>query len=301
MPPTASVPKGITEGAREADKKLEAINQGTPVGNIPPVETPAPAPIVESAAQAASAPIPGARPGETPEETAKRLSQALVVLQGKYNKEVPHLMRENSQLKKELEITEADRNRADAWGVEPEEIAGFKQNIVRTIEERGSRPAQTDDPKRDTYITTLDALVGGEDQRRATIKNPAFNQFLDMVDSNTGRAIRDIAEEADAANDAGKVAEVYQAFFHWKNGQTGHKPKSGNLMPDSQGAGSGDLSTGRKPLYTKAQYEAFQNRVRRGEFRTHGKAPALAEKIQAEYSAWSNEFASAMREGRIRG
>ncbi len=297
MPPTASVPKAVQELAAEADAKLEAIKTGTPA----PAPGEPTAPIVESAGpQPASAPIPGARPGETPEETAKRLSQALVVLQGKYNAEVPRLARENSQLKKELEITQSDRDRADAWGVEPEEIAGFKNDIVRAIEERGSRPAQTDDPKRETYITTLDALVGGEDHRRATIKDPAFNQFLDMIDSNTGRAIRDIAEEADAANDAGKVAEVYQAFFHWKNGQTG-KPKSGHLMPDTQAGGSGDLSTGRKPVYTKAQYEAFQTRVRKGEFRTHGKAPALAEKIQAEYNAWSDEFASAMREGRIRG
>jgi hypothetical protein len=290
MAPTASIPKGVQEQAAAADAKLAAINQGTP---IPPSGTPAPTPGAPTASIVESA------ESQTPEETAKRLSQALVVLQGKYNAEVPHLMKENSQLKKELEITQADRERADAWGVEPEEIAGFKADILDTVEQRRSGPTQ--DPKRSTYIQTLDALVGGEELRKATVKDPAFNQFLDMIDSTTGRVIRDIAEEADSSNNAGRMVEIYQSFSQWKNSQAGTHAKPGHLMPNAQRGGDTDLRSGRKPIYTKTQYEAFQQRVKRGDFRTLGKHPAVAEKIQAEYNAWSDEFASAMREGRIQG
>lgn len=313
LPP--NVPRGVAERAAAADKRLDEIAQETPAAAIEvPVAPAPPVPPVSTPSELAPAasgptppaPAPGPKPGETAEATIARLTQALKVLQGKYNAEVPALMRENAQLKNrigdpigrpEVVVEDRHRQRADAWGIEPEEIAGLEQDIVDRIQGKKEAP---DSHERTTYLETLDALVGGSAERAIIVNDPTFGQFLDMIDAGTQRKIMDLAVEADTANDSTTMAEVYRAFYAWKQTPAA-KESTSNLMPASSRGGQDDLRTNKKPIYTQGQIDEFRHRVQRGEFRTIGKSPEDKKKVLAEFEFLSNEFDQARLDGRIRG
>jgi hypothetical protein len=162
-------------------------------------------------------------------------------------------------------------------------------------EARKVEPAQTD--QRDTYFGTLDTLVGGSERRNKIVNDPEFARFLSFTDKGTNRPIRDIAIDADSVNDAVLMADIYKAFEAWKPTTVQNK-KPSNLMPSSQG-GAGDLNTNKKPIYSKAQYDAYQKQVRSGYFSTIGKSPAEAARLEQEKKTLSAEFDDAMREGRV--
>jgi hypothetical protein len=82
----------------------------------PATPAPAPAPVempkegIFPMAPPQPKPI-GPKAGEAPEDTVKRLTSALTTLQGKYNAEVPNLMRENARLTKEHSESKAEIDR----------------------------------------------------------------------------------------------------------------------------------------------------------------------------------------------
>jgi hypothetical protein len=301
-PPKATVPKGIQERAAAADQKLEAMQGATPAEQ--PTSAPRPAPEKPASPTAGEpAPIPGARPGETAEETIRRQDQALKVLQGKYNAEVPRLMAENADLKKRIgdpvdrpavEVNDRHREMADKWGVEAEDIASLESGIIEKIQ---GTPAKTP-IERETYLETLDNLIGGSEQRMAVVNDPAFNEFLNLPDAGTGQRIRDIATEADSVNDSATMADVYRAFQAFKKTPAA---RSSHLMPSGKGApGPGDLRTDKKPIYSQADVDNFNHKVRAGYFRTIGMNAEDAKQRKAEHDRWSNALAEAKAEGRIR-
>jgi hypothetical protein len=161
-------------------------------------------------------------------------------------------------------------------------------------EAKKTAPAQTD--QRADYFETLDTLIGGAERRNKIVNDPEFNKFLSLVDKGTSRQIRDIAIDADSANDAVLMADIYKAFEAWRPTVQNKKPS--NLMPSSHG-GAGDLTTNKKPIYSKAQYDAYQKQVRSGYFSTIGKSPADAARLEQEKKTLSAEFDDAMREGRV--
>ncbi len=406
--PKASVPKHVKERAAEADKKLEEMGKGKPGGTppepaAPAAPTPAPAPTLEpqpavpaatatepavpaiSIAPPEPAPaapdtdkVPGPKPGEAPEETIRRMSAALLILQGKYNAEVPRLMKENRQLQEEndrfkglgeendrlkasatqleqrlaeaeakataaipvsADVTDFDKNFSESLGIKAEELAVYRQSIekgmIASLTKQGllkpasaaepapaakpsasapqppAKPSTTIAPEKAAYLETLDALIGGKERRIANFKDPAFLQFLNtdpalgpvFKDKTTGRSIAEITYEAENNNDALTMAEIYRVFDQWKNGTTvpaaSDKPAS-HLMPPQKG-GSAELNTNKKPFYSQAQLDAFQKRVRNHEFSGIGKTAEEAKKLADEYKLWSDEFAAARAEGRIKG
>ncbi len=235
MPPIKHVPQALTNRIKENEQKLYGQE-----GSIS-----APNPV---------APVPPTAPKIPKVETPSfehRLKQAL---------------------QKPAEITEQDRERADAWGVSPDEISGFKKDILNTV-------AGALSPSNEEYYTRLAALGYAPEVRGTIVNDPKFAEFLAMNDGNTGRPIRTIAVEADAARDATTMAEVYAAFTQWKN----------------SAAGSGQ-GTNQK---TRAEYDAFLARHRTGYYSAIGKSPEEAKKRADEFKRLSDEFETARRQGRF--
>lgn len=84
-----------------------------------------------------AAPAPkqvGPKSGEAPEETIRRISAALTILQGKYNSEVPNLMKENSRLMKEHSelVTETERLKSENERLIKESEESNKNPVVPT-------------------------------------------------------------------------------------------------------------------------------------------------------------------------
>jgi len=79
-------------------------------------------------------------------------------------------------------------------------------------------PPVSSEPSRDAYLKMLDSYIsdGTPAVRLQTIADPAFVTFLNLKDKNTGRLIRDIAEEADRKQDAATMSDVYKAFYKWR-------------------------------------------------------------------------------------
>jgi hypothetical protein len=376
--PQASVPKAVKDRIKENEAKLTGTPSPAPAAEpaapapapvaAPPKTQDAPVPPVaqpqtpEPMFKPISEPAPAAEPVDkpktaTPEELLKRTSDALSILQRRYNGLADELAAakqanagleavkaENAQLTTKVAdlerqiaeikataaapavsvtdaiVTDFDRQTADTWGVRPEDIAGFRQHIVNSVREMpkaqpptpptpAPAPAQTASQAKpaelaDTdaeYFEQLDSLAGGAAVRMAIVADPQFNVFLSLVDGSSKRVIRDIAVEADTRGDAVTMAEIYRSFTEWKAlavSKTERQP--GHLMPDSKG-GQGDLNTNKKPVYSQAQVNEFQARVRRHEFSGIGKTPEEARKLADEQAYWSNEFAEARKGGRIRG
>ncbi len=327
----------------------------TPTPTVPSSE-PIPAPGVISPV----APEPPKPPqAATPEELLKRTSTALSTLQKNYNTLLKNfeelqqasqgneaLKAENDQLKSKISdlekqitdlktskpigdvtkvtVTEADKKRAEELGIEPEQVAAWRQEIVESVLAQipkpptepkpatPSAPAKSAEPAPATpaaadqghvaYLEMLNALGYGPEVRSTIVNDPKFAEFLGWIDGTTKRPLRTIAVEADAARDAVGMSEVYRAFLTWKNTAPAvtEPTKPSHLMPSSKG-GPGDLNTNKKPIYTQAQVDEFQKKVKRGEYRTIGKSPEEAKKLVDEYKFYSDEFASARAEGRIRG
>jgi len=264
---------------------------------------------------------------------ASQESEALRADNASLKASISELERQVSELKVQAQaktsevtkptVTEQDKQRAETLGTNPEDEAAYRQSIIDSVRAEIPKPAPAPEPKpavasttpaktvepktapeqdtgRSAYLGSLDALVGGEEERLAIVNNPKFGIFLEMLDSTTGRKIRDIGKEADAKRDAVTMSEIYRAFDQWDKASAATDKKPSHLMPASKG-GAGDLNTNKKPIYSQAQVEAFQKRVRNGDFRTIGKSAEDAQKIAKDLQFWSDEFAAARAEGRIRG
>jgi hypothetical protein len=246
-PPKGTRPKGIAERAAAADKRLDEISQGTPpvttetpapapaappelpIAPAQPTPAPAtettatpeppetPAPTLPNAIQPVAAPptppAPGPKPGEAPADTIKRLTHALEILQGKYNKEVPQIMRDRDLLKNkvsELEIengklktaaadfdkkmaavttaaptaptaatvTDSDVKHADIWGVKPEEVAAFRMDIVNAVMANIPKPAEPAS-KTDAYPAV--AAASADPSPASSEDNMNYLQMLDAL------------------------------------------------------------------------------------------------------------------------
>lgn len=161
-------------------------------------------------------------------------------------------------------------------------------------------PASAGDTTKAAYIESLDALCGGEETRAAIVNDPLFKTFLAMKDGTSQRLIREIAAEADAARDAVTMAEVYRSFTEWKASAAKENKQPSHLMPASKG-GPGDLNTNKKPIYSRAEVDEFQRKVKSGYYRTIHMSGEEAKARTDEYKRLSDEYAAARAEGRIRG
>src|SRR5574337_1724828 len=132
-------------------------------------------------------------------------------------------------------ITEYDKKVAESWGVDPTELAAYRQDIVDKIMAMLPKPTEPKpaipapiapakpsepvpatpaiDQGQAVYLEMLNALGYGPDMRGMIVNDPKFTEFLGMIDGNTKRPIRTIAVEADAARDAVTLSEVYRAFL----------------------------------------------------------------------------------------
>lgn len=298
------------QGKRAEEMLTAYVNRGN-------TETPAPAP--------AAAPV--APPQETPKETAAPAApatpptadaeQALRVLKGKYNAEVPRLAAQakaerEAREKAEAEAAELRKQLAAKPLVTPEEVKEFGEPLVdlarriareenaglqeqvatlkRTNEELGAQVNST--AQAGARLNTqafYDALTAKHADWREVNDNPAFLKWLDGEDSLYGRPRQLLLDEAQNALDASRVAAFFTA---WKaDVQTRAAPRQEALesqVTPSTTTAPAPTPDAAKKIWTPALISQFYDRLRRGLIK-----PDEAERIE-------QDIHNAPREGRYR-
>lgn len=253
------LPRAVREQAERAERlhqEFLAANTGEvpapaapgPTESVAPVEPQQPAePTLPQPTEPVPAPAPSADP----------LELKYKVLKGKYDAEVPRLSAENRDLKhkvadleRQIEALRAAPAAATSTSLAPESVVStYGEDFVAAVDAIAEARAKkvrdeissdvevmkeaTARTARDSFLASLERLV----PNYAEIdRNPEFTAWLDEFDPMTGRVRRDFFQEADAANDAARIATFFVSFARSKaTPRQAEAPRSVDhlIVPDS--------------------------------------------------------------------
>ena len=190
-PPVAPAPVAPVAPAPEtpAPQPIESPAPPEPVTPTPPpapaiTPTPSPAPeekpkegIVPTAPPAPK--VVGKKEGETSDDALTRMSAALKILQGKYNAEVPHLMKENARLVKENADLQTEQDKAKA---EHERLTSENEELKKKTVQAVSKELTEDEKnvakdlgiENDSFIALKNVILAGvpKPQELPVVKAP---------------------------------------------------------------------------------------------------------------------------------
>lgn len=310
------LPRAVQEAAERADALHAQMYGNTtpaPVGEVRNIDPPAPAPQPEPAPAPTPEPQPTAATESTPQPSPPPDSWELKyrVLEGKYRSEVPRLHDEVRQLKTRNQELEADVTQlratpaqlpasvVDQYG---EEFATAVATVVREatqplqqqLEQVNSTVTKT---SRATFMTELSGYV----PNFAEIdQEPGFTAYLDAFDPMTGRTRREFFNEADATNDAPRIASFFKSYEATKPRTPQPQPTTQAvppvdplLVPDS--SRSTEVPQGKKQ-WTRAEIARFYAQAR-----PNGSSKPFGLYTAAEYAQIDNDIQLAVRERRLIG
>lgn len=290
------LPRAVREAGERADAILAQINAGNTDESAPGEEQP----VEQQAVEEQETP-PVAAPASDDWEQKYR------ALAGKYSAEVPRYAEELRGLKAQvLELTErlAAPPQAEALPskLTPAQVVEqFGEDFAEAV---GAIAAQVADQRNGKLQKQVEAAQGLATQNaraqfmsdiskavpdwQAIDQDPRFTAFLDEVDAMSGRSRRDFFADADARNDATRVA----AFFTTFRGSIGpaNPPASQNpalqaqLVPSS--ARTNDAPPGKK-VYSTADIRNFYTQARKGLVSAQ------------DYDRIESDIFAAQREGRL--
>lgn len=294
-----SLPEAVEKAAKEADELLQKMQQSA--GEAENTGEPAPDETqdgdksegegVEKAEGALEEkPEPAAAKSGVDPKEYERLKNSHSVLQGKYNAEVPRLHERIREL--EAQLAEAKRP-AQPSGAKPQTLDGvlgklaeeygdeFAANVQSAIDQKveaavGTVRGEIDSVKKtvgksreDRFVTELTTQVPNW---RDVFNDPRFSEYLDNVDDFSGKQLRDLAQEANDALDANRLARFYKAFLNsvgeTNTTETKKKDKREALLSPET---STKTETGEEPkekadLIKASEIERFYRDVQKGAF-----------------------------------
>jgi hypothetical protein len=319
----------LPESVRKQAERADEIYQQMMTGNTPapaaapapaegPPAEPAPEPQVTADTQPAAAP---AAPPAAPVLDSWELKYR--VLEGKYRAEVPRLAEDNRKLKEEnaslkLRVEQPAAGAApagdggsvtieglrsqfgDEWVAAVQSVAGQQANRVR--EELAPQMTETRDTvanvRRAEFVRDLGGLVPNF---RAIDVDPGFTAYLDEFDAMTGRTRREFFTEADASNDAARVAAFFLSYQRSVSTAPAPTPAAPAPAPSTSHLVEPDTSSRRgeppagKKTWTAAEIKQFYVDARARNGRPTGIYTT------EEYERINRDISLASTEGRIRG
>lgn len=318
-----SLPKSVQAQADRAAKHFE------PKPEKPEEQRPAdPAPEQDRNPQdeppAPDEPKPEEKP-QPAEETAKDEPKAqdqdalywqhrFQVIQGKYNREIPVLRKENDELKqqvadKDRRIAELEQQspNADNGGVTDDQLAKFKaefgEDLVTFVERMVNQRAPA--PQADTGNTRelqerlerLETEKQEDAQARFWVNleqavptfrelnaDPKFHQFLAQFDPQTGKQRQQALTEAQQALDAKGVADIFQLFLEQAGQQASSaKPKVPDVQVEPRTTRVTDAPQGKR-RWSRAEINQFYRDKTAGRY-----GAEEAERLEADIFAAQSE------------
>lgn len=293
-----ALPARVQEQARRAEE-LSRGRQSAPAAPAPAAPAPA-APEGDLVAKLAAA-----------DAEVKRLTAANVVLQGKYNTEVPRIAEQLRLAQATLkDLEEKAKKKIDAGElttVSAEDRTRFGEDLVKMVAHAATEVAERvvdsriapltkrlDDSQKMSegqYLATLDDLVPGWKQQN---EDPKFVAWLGQLDPTTQRLRNDRLQSADAMMQGLRTAEIFLAFQEGR--EIGVRTPAPDPLERRLEPGDGlnrevALNEGDKKVWTKAAIAEFYRDIRLGKY----KAP---DKIQ-ERRAIEADLLAASRENRV--
>lgn len=306
------MPRAVREAGERADALLQAMNTATQAAQRPP-ETPQ-APVTPPVETPAIVPSPAPVVVETPPQPAPADPWELryKVLDGKYKAEVPRFARDNAELRRENDELRAQlqtrsttpappaiapgvQSVTDQYGedfaaavaaVAQAQVAPLREEFTARASQAEERAAQS---SRQAFLVELARLVPSFE---AIDAEPGFTTYLDEFDAMTGRTRREFFQEADAANNAPRIATFFDNYTRSKipAQQPAAAPAAPSvehlIQPDSQA--TSEAPPGRK-LWKRAEIARFYDDVRRGVY------------SHADYLRIDADISIAPQEGRVIG
>lgn len=324
-------PRAVLRNAAEADRLLKELTAKP--GETPPAEPgtdPIPAgeappePVVANdAAPAAPAPPVMQEPATPAEPVADDFKQKYSVLRGKYDKEIPELKAQiselidaNRRLERMVEQAATKMNEAPAAApkgkdyVKPEEKEEYGEEFFDVVGRRarevyeaeiarlneridslsGQRKRLTAEEARQAVFTALDEKVPSWQELNADTK---FLAWLADRDVFSGRTKRELLSEAFENNDAARVVGFFKAFQEDSPAPApaARQPTvdAGTLVaPGAPRAGAPVEAPGGGRMWTEQEIAVFYADVRRGKV-----SPEDRKRIEAD-------IFKAAAEGRVR-
>lgn len=310
------LPRAVIEQAERAERAHLELLGKTEEGNQPTApevkeETPAneqkPA---DEPTQKVEAPEEKKPVVETPAAATDPWELKYRVLNGKYNAEVPRLAAEVRDLKAQLEAALAQKTAEAPATPEPDVSSVAEQygedfaNAVKTVasaetkrlrDELASEVKQMrDSDAKRTRNDFMRDLASAVPDWQTIDQDPGFTAFLDEFDPLTGRTRREFFNEADAANDANRVASYFVTYSRASTprakSEVDEKPAAPSvehlIAPDS--SRSVEAPRGKKQWTTK-EINKFYDDARRGLYKA------------ADFERIDSDITAAISEGRIRG
>jgi hypothetical protein len=308
-----ALPQNVKKQAARAEEIMReqaaARNTQQPA---PGAQDPAPQPVVVQPAQPA-APQPNADL-DAAKKDAESWRQRYLVLQGKYDKEVPALGRQVAELTdkvKELSfnleqkpavapVSDEDRERfgADMIDVVTRVATSIATETVKPLKDQlGTVKATAETVAQETARSAEQQFWGAFDKLLADkglafdpINNDAgFIKWLGEKDVFSGMTRQQLLDKAIQDMDASRAAMF---FITYSSGlpKGGAAPLEQHIQPDNTVSGTDPLETPKGKVWTRTEIAKFHDDVRRGLYR--GK--------DAERRGTEADIAAAYRENRIR-
>lgn len=276
----------LNRKVREAEERANQIHQQV-YGNTE--QTPGEQQVNQEQQQSEpTAQVEEQKPAAQPEDVWE---QKYRVLQGKYSAEVPRMAEEIRELKAMIEELKAQPAPApqaaqlDLKSMTPEAVveqfgedfaAAVGAIAARIAEQQGNKFREEFAPKvqavaertaktiRAEFIRDLTALV--PDWKAIDVED-GFTAFLDEFDPMTGRTRRHFFNEADAANNAERIAQFFTAYKGKKPVADPAPAVESRMSIESQIAPSASAASNSptaKKFWTQAEIRRFYQDVRRG-------------------------------------
>lgn len=308
-----AVPQSVQRQNERAEELLRQRAEARNTGNDP-----APAAVQNDPAPA-NEPAPPAQPQagaelDTAKKEAESWRQRYLVLQGKYDKEVPALSRQVGdlteqirELRQQLEsrpvtppVSDEDRERfgEDMIDVVTRISAKVVEDAVKPVKEQlGTVKETTETVAKETHRTAeqrfwadFDKLLADKGLAFDSINNdPGFIKWLGETDGLSGVTRQKLLDEAISKFDAPRSARFFITYAEGlPKGDAASLTQQ--IQPDNSAPGDDPLNSSKGRLWTRAQIKEFHEDVRRGKYKGR----------EAEARGIELDIAAAYREQRIR-
>jgi len=303
-----TIPKAIREAAERADALHAQLygNTGAPA----PVEQQQAAPV-EPAAVEAPAPAPVEAPAPAPVTADSSWEDKYRVLAGKYAAEVPRYAAEVRELKEQVRRLTENANAAppaEVSGLTPAEVVerygdDFASAVAAIVEQRTAQFREEFAPKlekvaeanavsaRQTFMARISELVP---DWQIIDQDPRFTAYLDEVDEMSGQPRRAFFNDADARNDAERIARFFKGFRVATQPQQ-QAPVEKPQLPSRMGveyqlapeSGKASDAPPGKRMWTQGDIRQFYADARKGRF------------SPKDFAAIESDIWAAQRDGRL--
>lgn len=194
-----------------------------------------------------------------------------MTLQGKYNKEVPALSNQLSQLRQQIEQLEKKPVAPTPYLTDEEreeygDIGSMMERVARKAAEDATKPLVETHQKtqQQTYYEQLD---GAAKNWRDINEDEGFNAWLDELDPMAGTTRRELLNSAFEDKDAKRTATFFNTWGEANKPASGKRKDDRELQPTMPNTAKGEQQVNTTPTFTSKQIKQFYDDKARGAYK----------------------------------